>query len=201
MKHPHVRIVLGVVALLVVIAAAVIAYVVTSFRNTPGMGEGAPPASGLSLSSPAFQNNGLIPARYTADGANVSPPLQWQGTPAGTKTFALFVEDQDAPNGAFTHWLIADMPWQVSALPEGIAAADVISGAVSAVQGENGYHKPGYGGPQPPAGKPHRYTFRLYALDDGLDMPGGFSKAQFRAAIAHHVLGEATLVGRYGRAQ
>jgi hypothetical protein len=201
MQHPYFRIVVGTVAVLVVIVVAVVAYVVTDFRNSPGIGEGAPQGSGLSLSSPVFENNGSIPAKYTADGANVSPPLQWQGAPAGTKTYALFVEDQDAPNGAFTHWLIADMPAQVSALPEGIAAQDVVSGAVTAVQGENGFRKPGYGGPQPPAGKPHRYVFRLYALDDSLDMPGGFSKAQFRAAIAHHVLGEATLVGRYGRSQ
>ena len=193
MKHPYARIVLGAVAVVVVIAVAVVVYSVKSFQSTRWT------ASSLLLTSPAFENNGLIPAKYTADGANVSPPLQWQGAPAGTKSFGLLVEDLDAPNGAFTHWLIADIPEHVAALPEGVPTQDVVSGTVTAVQGENSFHKTGYGGPQPPAGKPHRYFFRLYALDGALDMPGGFSKNQFRAATAHRVLGEATLVGRYGR--
>jgi len=163
--------------------------------------EPAAPAGGLSLSSPVFVNGGMIPAAFTCDGRNVSPPLQWSDVPAGTASFALVVEDPDAPIGNFTHWMIADIPGEIGGLPEGVPAGDVVSQPVRAVQGVNGFHRSGYGGPCPPAGELHRYYFRLYALDERLEMSGGFTKNQLRAAMSGHVLGEATLMGRYERVQ
>jgi hypothetical protein len=151
----------------------------------------APPAGAFALSSPAFLPGGAVPQAYTGDGANVSPPLEWDNVPEGTVTFALVVDDPDASFGTFTHWLICDVPERTSSLPEGASS--------QGVEGENGFRKVGYGGPMPPAGVTHRYVFTLYALDEKLEMPPGYSKNQLKAAMKGHMLGEATLVGRYGR--
>jgi Raf kinase inhibitor-like YbhB/YbcL family protein len=199
MGRPYTRIVLTWVILAVVFVVALIAAGILVYKNTRWTDVTTPPAGTLKLSSPAFENNGTMPAAYTADGADVSPPLQWQGAPAGTKSFAIVVEDVDSPSGAFTHWLIAEIPAQATGLPEGIPTQDVLSAPLPAVQGLNSFKKSGYGGPKPPAGKVHRYHFYLYALDGHLDLPGGFNKNQLRAAMHARMLAEATLVGRYER--
>jgi len=133
----------------------------------------------------------MIPARYTCDGRNVSPPLVWENAPEGTVAFALAMEDPDAPMGTFIHWLVSDIPGGQTFLPEGSAGRGV--------EGNNSFNKPGYGGPCPPPGKPHRYYFKLYALDETTDLAPGFNKFALRAAMEGHILGQARLMGLYGR--
>src|SRR5439155_12041068 len=118
---------------------------------------------GLTLTSSAFTDGATIPVRYTADGDNGSPPLAWTDPPGGTKSFALVCEDPDAPSGSFVHWLVWDIKADARGLKQGVSHTGDASGIH---QGENGFGSIGYGGPSPPPGKPHRYVFHLYALDD-----------------------------------
>src|SRR2546426_12557047 len=117
----------------------------------------------LELTSTAFRDGQSIPTKYTADGRNISPPLAWTDPPAGTKSFALICEDPDAPRGTFTHWLAFNLPAESRELPEGLSAE--ATRPDGSLQGTNDFGKPGYGGPSPPPGKPHRYVFQLLALD------------------------------------
>jgi hypothetical protein len=186
-----------VIAVLVVVAVVLLLKV---YRRP----EPPPPTplapNAFQLSSTAFENGQPVPVRHTCDGPDLSPPLAWKNPPARTVTFALVLDDTDAPMGSYTHWLICDMPLSASSLPEGVPAVDTLPGPVSATQGTNDARKTGYFGPCPPSGsKAHRYFFRLYALDSTLDMPGGFSKYQLRAAMGGHVLAHAELMGTYQR--
>ena len=151
----------------------------------------------LQLTSTAFQEGQPIPRQYTGDGQNISPPLKWQDPPAGTRSLALICEDPDAPRGTFTHWLIFNLPAEARELSEGIPAETTLTNG--AAQGTNDFGKAGYGGPKPPPGKPHRYIFKLYALDRPLDVQPGATKAQLLAAMKGQVLGEAQLLGTYAR--
>ncbi|HEY6199999.1 MAG TPA: YbhB/YbcL family Raf kinase inhibitor-like protein [Candidatus Binatia bacterium] len=148
------------------------------------------------IKSPAFQAGGDIPRKHTCDGGDVSPALSWTDAPVGTRAFALIIDDPDAPGGTWVHWVLYDLPGNAKELSEGIAADKPPGGAK---QGVNDFRKAGYGGPCPPAGAPHRYFFKLYALDAPTDLKPGATKQQLLAAIKGHVLGEAELVGRYGR--
>ncbi|MFZ5893960.1 MAG: YbhB/YbcL family Raf kinase inhibitor-like protein [Myxococcota bacterium] len=160
-----------------------------------------PTARGLSqqfgLSSPSFADGDRIPRRHTADGENVSPRLTWSKPPAGAESLALVCEDPDAPRGTFVHWLAWNLPVEQRELAE--AASPNRGGARLLQEGQNGFGQEGYGGPSPPPGKPHRYVFRLFALDERLELPARASRAEFDRAIEAHVLGEATLIGVYGR--
>lgn len=149
------------------------------------------------LSTPAFADGAPIPKRYTADGENASPSLTWWEPPEGTESFALVVEDPDSPKGRFVHWLAWNLPATRRDLPERYPAEAQLRDGVR--QGRNGFGDTGYGGPRPPAGAPHRYVFRLYALDTHLDLEAGATRAELERAIEGHVLGEATLTGMYGR--
>jgi Raf kinase inhibitor-like YbhB/YbcL family protein len=151
----------------------------------------------LALTSTAFQEGETIPKKFTADGANVSPPLQWGDPPAGTQAFALIADDPDAPRGTWVHWVLFDLPPGERGLAEGVSPAGSPPGG--ARQGKNDFGKPGYGGPSPPPGKPHRYFFKLYALDRSLSLAEGATKAQVEAAMKGHVLAEGRLMGKYGR--
>jgi Raf kinase inhibitor-like YbhB/YbcL family protein len=151
----------------------------------------------IELSSPAFTESQTIPKQYTADGKDVSPPLRWKNSPEGTKSFALICDDPDAPRGDWVHWVLFNLPADQKELEEGAPAReDLPSGGK---QGKNDFRKVGYGGPSPPAGKPHRYFFTLYALDAPLDLAAGVSKSQLVAAMKGHVLAEGRLMGKYGR--
>jgi Raf kinase inhibitor-like YbhB/YbcL family protein len=154
----------------------------------------------LTLQSPAFSHLGAIPKRYTCDGDDVSPPLEWQGAPPATKSFALIVDDPDAPDPkapkrVYVHWALYDIPPTVSGLPEGAGAKNPPQGARTGV---NDWSRSGYGGPCPPIGR-HRYFFKLYALDTQLGDLGRATKSDLEAAMRGHVLAQAELVGTYER--
>jgi Raf kinase inhibitor-like YbhB/YbcL family protein len=151
----------------------------------------------ITLTSTAFGEGETIPKTYTADGTNVSPPLQWGDPPAGTQSFALIADDPDAPRGTWVHWVLFDLPAGERGLGEGTPAAESLPGG--ARQGKNDFGKLGYGGPSPPPGKPHRYFFKLYALDKPLSLSPGATKAQVEGAMKGHVLAEGRLMGKYGR--
>jgi len=155
----------------------------------------------MELSSPAFEPGGRIPARHTCDGEDLSPPLAWQGLPAGTRRLTVIMDDPDAPPGTWVHWVLYDLPPDAGGLEEGVpknAALD--SGASHGVcWGVSSYSRVGYHGPCPPPGAPHRYSFRLYALDSPLGLPPKASKERVERAMEGHVLAVAELVGLYGR--
>jgi Raf kinase inhibitor-like YbhB/YbcL family protein len=163
-------------------------------QNNP-VSRGLPQA--FPLSSPAFAEGGTIPRRHAADDENVSPRLTWSEAPEGTQSFALLCEDPDAPKGVFVHWLAWNIPADQRELPEDLPADAELRSGIR--QGQNGYGHVGYGGPRPPPGSAHRYIFRLYALDTQLELRAGATRAQFESAIEAHVLGEATLTGKYAR--
>jgi len=153
----------------------------------------------LTLSSSAFEDGGAIPARYSCEGPNVSPPLSWRGLPDGTKSLALILDDPDAPRGLFTHWIVYNLPPDHDGLPENAAAHEVSQWGGS--HGRNDFGQAAYGGPCPPRGdQAHRYYFRLYALDDRIELTAGASRPQVLDAIRDHVLARAELIGTYARA-
>jgi Raf kinase inhibitor-like YbhB/YbcL family protein len=154
----------------------------------------------LTIQSPAFGPMGAIPGKYTCDGDNIAPPLQWSGAPEHTRSFALIVDDPDAPDPAapqrvFVHWVLYDLPRTSTGLSEAATAATLPAGTR---EGKNDWERAGYGGPCPPKGR-HRYFFRLHALDTMLGDLRAPSKANLEAAMANHVLATAELVGTYER--
>jgi Raf kinase inhibitor-like YbhB/YbcL family protein len=148
------------------------------------------------LSSAAFADGAPIPQRHTADGENVSPHLSWSEPPADTESFALLCDDPDSRSGSFVHWLAWDIEPSQRQLNEGVPASAESSGIS---QGENGFGQTGYGGPKPPPGSPHRYVFRLLALDTRLGLQNGAKRDDLERAVEGHVLAEARLTGMYGR--
>jgi len=151
----------------------------------------------FAISSTGFQSGAEIPRKFTCDGADVSPELFWVNPPSGTQSFALIADDPDAPVGTWTHWVLFDLPAQTASLPEGIPKVDEVPGGGR--QGRNDFRKIGYGGPCPPPGKPHRYFFKLYALDRILNLKAGASKQELEQAMQGHILGKAELMGTYRR--
>lgn len=149
------------------------------------------------LTSTAFGAEETIPDRHTCEGADVSPPLSWGDAPEGTRSLALICEDPDAPGGTFTHWLLYGIPATRDELPEGVETEPSLSWG--AAQGRNDFGNVGYGGPCPPMGSTHRYFFRLYALDEQLDLPPGASRHQLLSEIEEHALARTGLMGRYSR--
>lgn len=156
--------------------------------------DGAPAPAGFTLTSSVFQPDGQIPVRYTCDGEDLSPPLAWQGAPASTQSFALILDDPDAPGGTFTHWVLFDLPSGTTELAED-ASSDA---ALAAHQGKTSWRKAGYGGPCPPSGT-HHYVFTLYALDSPLKLSAGASKKELLSALEGHVLAQTKLTGLYSR--
>jgi len=149
------------------------------------------------LKSTAFEEGQPIPKKYTGDGDDASPPLTWSGTPHGTQSQALICEDPDAPRGTWTHWVLFNLPAETRQLKEGVATTKELPDG--SAQGVNDFPKIGYGGPAPPPGKPHRYYFKVYALDARLDLKPGASKQQLLEAMKGHLLGDGGLMGTYGR--
>jgi Raf kinase inhibitor-like YbhB/YbcL family protein len=149
------------------------------------------PAGNFVLTSSAFPDDGAIPKKYSCDGERISPPLKWSGAPAGTKSFALIVDDPDAPGGTFTHWIVFDLPATQNEIPE--AASSVGKG------GLNGTRQIGYTGPCPPSGT-HRYFFTLYAVDvASLGLNDGATRADVDKALQSHTIAQTQLMGKYSR--
>lgn len=149
------------------------------------------------ITSTAFPGGGTIPKKHTCDGPDLSPPLSWKEPPAKTQTFALIADDPDAPVGTWVHWVIYNIPASSKELAEGVKKDEHLPDGT--LQGRNDFRKIGYGGPCPPPGKPHRYFFKLYALDTKLTLKAGASKADVESAMKSHILGQTELMGKYGR--
>lgn len=152
----------------------------------------------LQITSPAFPHDGEIPAKYTCQGDDIAPPLQWTGVPADARSLVLIVDDPDAPDPAapkmtWVHWLLYNLPPDTSGLPEGASPADLPAGTG---EGLNDWKRTGYGGPCPPIGR-HRYFHKLYALDSMLEGLVKPTKAQLEAAMQGHILDQTELVGTY----
>mgnify|MGYP006302997365 CR=1 FL=1 len=149
------------------------------------------------LTSTAFDAGESIPLKHTCEGQDVSPPLAWEGAPSEAEELVLICDDPDAPNGTWSHWVLYHIPAGQSSLPEGVPAmAELPWGGV---QGRNNFGNIGYGGPCPPRGSTHRYYFRLYALDQALDMPSGATRQQVLDRMEGHILGKTELMGRFTR--
>ena len=151
----------------------------------------------LQIISTAFSAGEAIPKKFTCDGPDVSPKLTWNESPAKTQSFALIMDDPDAPVGTWVHWVLYDLPADTGELPEGVAGQEQL--ASGARQGRNDFGKIGYSGPCPPPGKPHRYLFKLYALDAKLGLKSGATKADVEGAMKSHILAQAELIAKYGR--
>ncbi len=150
----------------------------------------------MELKSKAFQDGGMIPKKYTCDGMDISPPLEWDAVPEGTKSLAIICDDPDAPMGTWVHWVYYNIPASVKGIPEHVATS--ANPPTGGTQGTNDFRKLGYGGPCPPGGT-HRYFFKLYALDSVLSLNPGATKRQLLDSMEGHVLAETQLMGRYRR--
>jgi hypothetical protein len=153
----------------------------------------------FTITSTAFQNEGTIPRQYTCDGKDVSPPLAWTDAPKGTVAYALIVDDPDAPRGTWVHWVLYDVPPNVSRLPENVPKSGELKDMPGAIQGRNDFKRGGYGGPCPPPGSAHRYYFKLYALASTTGLAPGASKQDVERAIGGHIVATAQLMGTYAR--
>ena len=148
----------------------------------------------MKLTSPAFENHGTIPKRHTCDGQDSSPPLAWSDLPKSAKSLALIMDDPDAPLGTWVHWVLYDFSPEPPSFAVGKSR-----GASGASWGVDSFSRSAWGGPCPPPGKPHRYFFRLYALNAATGLPPGARKAQLLDAMKGKILATAELVGFYGR--
>ena len=151
----------------------------------------------LQLNTTAFTPGNDIPRELTCDGANISPALRWSAPPERAQSFALVVEDPDAPHRTWVHWVLYDLPPTERGLPEGIPPNTQLPSGGR--QGRNDFGTIGYGGPCPPPGPAHRYYFKLYALDKRLGLPAGATRAQLDRAMRGHIVAEADVMGRYRR--
>ena len=149
----------------------------------------------IRLTSPAFEHGGRIPYVHTCEGDDVSPPLMWSDAPVETRSYALVCEDPDAPRGAWIHWVLYNISGDAVELARAVPTLpELPSGAR---HGRNTAGDMAYAGPCPPPGNPHRYFFRLYALDVSLNLPPGASKAELEHAMDQHILAQGTLMGTY----
>jgi Raf kinase inhibitor-like YbhB/YbcL family protein len=156
-------------------------------------GNGTP--AKMQVTSDAFADGQPIPDKYTCHGDDVSPPLQWNGAPSQTKSFAITCEDPDAPGGTFTHWMVWSIFCTTTNFPENIGKNDSLPNGSQ--QGKNSFGNIGYNGPCPPGGSAHHYIFKVYALDASVLLEGGASKEDLLKAINGHVLAEGELTGTY----
>jgi Raf kinase inhibitor-like YbhB/YbcL family protein len=154
----------------------------------------------LKVTSAAFEDNGRIPPRFTADGANISPPLAWSNIPPDAKSLALIVEDPDAQQPPSVHWLVYGIPPGVQGIPEGLPTRPELQNPITAVQGSNTRGTVGYAGPEPPRGHgTHKYHFRLYALDEPIQVEPGITRDQLMQLITSHVIATGEVIGTYER--
>jgi len=151
----------------------------------------------ISISSDAFKAGTSLPVEYTCDGEDHSPALLWDTVPAGTRSIALIVDDPDAPGKTFVHWVIYNIPANSTGLPAAMPKDSSLNDG--SLQGKNDFSRIGYNGPCPPPGKPHRYFFKVYAIDTVLDLESGATKSQLEVAMSGHILAQGEMIGKYGR--
>lgn len=151
----------------------------------------------LEVKSMACTPGGRITKKYTADGSDISPPLEWSESPPGTESFAIICDDPDAPVGTWVHWVLWGLPGDTLALEENVPKQETL--ANGAMQGRNDFKKIGYGGPAPPRGPAHRYFFKIYALDNVPELKAGATKSELERAMRGHILDQGELMGMYGR--
>ncbi|OHB60388.1 MAG: phosphatidylethanolamine-binding protein [Planctomycetes bacterium RBG_13_46_10] len=150
----------------------------------------------IKIKSPAFENEAMIPSKYTCDGQDISPPLKWDTAPVGTKSIAIISDDPDAPVGTWVHWVLFNLPADARELKEKIPPDKVLPNG--AKQGTSDFGRIGYGGPCPPGGT-HRYFFKIYALDTELNLSPGIRKRDLLKAMEGHIIGQGQLMGKYKR--
>jgi len=148
------------------------------------------------LTSPAFEEEGMIPKKYTCDAEDISPPLIWESVPEGTKSLAIICDDPDAPMGTWVHWVLYNLPPNTKELQENVSSTETLENG--AKHGTNDFGDVGYRGPCPPGGT-HRYFFKLYALDTVLNLEAGIKKADLLNAMEGHIIFETQLMGKYFR--
>jgi Raf kinase inhibitor-like YbhB/YbcL family protein len=161
-------------------------FLMTTVITTYGQGQ-------LNVTSSVFTQGGAIPANYTCAGKNVSPPLTWSNAPKGTKSFAIIMDDPDAPMGVWVHWVLYNLPASVTQLKEDFKIEEI-----KAVGGKNDYGSATYRGPCPPGGQ-HRYVFKLYALDKILEVVPGMTKRTLEEVMRGHILAEGKLIGTFSQ--
>jgi len=150
----------------------------------------------MKISIPVLGEDAFFPVKYTCDGENISPPIEWEGIPEGAEFLVLICDDPDAPGGTWVHWIVFNIPADINGLPENVLPERELKS--NALQGMNDFKKIGYGGPCPPSGE-HRYFFKLYALDDRINLPSGAYKNQIFIAMEDHVLAQCNIMGKYSR--
>ena len=185
-------------------------YILLAVILLSACGQSAPAASGpatpdpleieqtatIELTSSAFVQGEPIPAKHTCSGEDTSPPLAWGEPPAGTQSFALIMDDPDAPGGTWVHWVFFNIPVNIRSLPEAFPSGDTFPDG--SLGGNNNWGRTGYGGPCPPSGT-HRYFFKLYALDEMLAINAGASKGELEKAMVGHILAYAELMGTFSK--
>ena len=184
----HTRDLRGIANLALTLALVFLAASVSAAKDSSGK---------LELRTTAFRPGSTIPTQFTCSGANISPALSWNQPPPRTQSFVLIVDDPDAPAGTWVHWVVYNLPASARQLPEHVPPGDAVAGGGK--QGVNDFPMNGYGGPCPPPGKPHRYFFRLYALDTILDLRAPVHRQDVDSAMKGHVLAQAELMGTFGR--
>lgn len=158
---------------------------------------GSGPTARLELKTTAFRPGARIPAQFTCKGENISPALSWSSPPSGTQSLVLIVDDPDAPAGTWVHWIVYDLAASARELPEHVPPGETVPGGGR--QGINDFSESGYGGPCPPPGKPHRYFFRLYALNSRLDLHSSVHRNEIDSAMKGHILAQGELMGTFQR--
>ncbi len=183
-----------IIASAVIVVLAIAAAVYTYLRPVPKQEEASLVGTGnMRIQSPEFEQNGVIPAKFTCDGENISPKLEISGAPENAASLVLIVDDPDAPLGTWVHWLVWNIPPRTAEIAEGGLPP-------GAVEGTTSFGKSGYGGPCPPSGQ-HHYFFKIYALDQPLSLGPSVKVGGLESAMAGHVLDKAGLVGVYSRAR
>lgn len=184
--------------LITVYTALLVLLFSNSLRNADAYAATTMKEDNMQLVSASFLQGLTIPDRYTCEGMNISPELHWKNPPEKTGSFALIVDDPDAPGKTWTHWLLYNIPADMNNLPESLSPAEIKNRKI--LQGLNDFKKTGYGGPCPPYGHgPHRYFFKLYALDDMLNLANGITKDELEQMLKGHILARAELIGRFER--
>ena len=178
----------GIANLAVAVALISLVVSISAAKDLPGR---------LELKTTAFPPGGTIPGQFTCSGADISPFLSWNRPPSRTQSFALILDDPDAPSGTWVHWVVYNLPASARQLPERVPHGNAVTGGGK--QGVNDFPGDGYGGPCPPPGKPHRYFFRLYALDTVLPLRAPVRRRDVDSAMKGHILAHAELMGTFGR--